>query len=128
MWIIFYIIFSIVVGAAASNRGRSGIGYFFLSLIISPLITIIIILVLGENRKIRKERIQEEAEIKESVASKYRDGNPNNSVFRNVTNNAITYDDTKKCPFCAETIKAEAVLCRFCGRELVQETPNQITE
>ncbi len=27
-------------------------------------------------------------------------------------------DDTKQCPFCAETIKAAATVCRFCGREL----------
>ena len=27
-------------------------------------------------------------------------------------------EDTKECPYCAETIKAKAKACRFCGKEL----------
>lgn len=29
-------------------------------------------------------------------------------------------DPTRPCPFCAETIKAAAVVCRFCGRNLLK--------
>lgn len=40
--VISWIIFSIVAGAIASGKNRSGFGYFLLSLLLSPLIGIIL--------------------------------------------------------------------------------------
>ena len=84
---IFWILLSILVGVFASSKKRSGGGWFFISIFISPLIAFIILLVIG----------------------------PSPSTL-------------KKCPKCAEEIKAEALVCRFCGYEFPQPPPLSIKE
>jgi hypothetical protein len=87
---IFWVFLSILVGAYGSSKKRSGVGWFFLSLIISPLITFIILLVSGSPQGI-----------------------------------------LKKCPKCAEEVKTEAQVCRFCGfefpkREEITISPKEV--
>src|SRR4051812_18162331 len=41
--VVFYLIFCFAVGVIANARGRSGVGWALLSLVISPLIAVVIV-------------------------------------------------------------------------------------
>jgi hypothetical protein len=46
---LFWFIFAVVIGVAASSRGRSGLGWWFLAMIISPLLAFVLLILLPSN-------------------------------------------------------------------------------
>ena len=88
--VIIWILLSFFCGKYAETKGKDFANYFLISLIITPLIGFIALLISKPNTK----RLEKEA---------------------------IETGENKKCLFCAELIKAEALKCRFCGELLISK-------
>lgn len=82
-----------VVAYVASQKGRSGVGFFVLSFFLTPLVGFLAVIALP-----RIER-------KPFLTKDYLEPRP------------PAPPEEKKCPRCAEMIKADAQVCRFCGTE-----------
>ena len=92
-----WLLLSVVVAVAANARGRSGIGWFFLALVISPVFALVLVLVM---RRLEPELVTVTPAPAPSTASRAR-----------------VVETQKKCPDCAEMVLAEAKICRFCRHE-----------
>lgn len=89
-----WFVFSIVVAIIADSRGRSGMGYFFISMLLTPVIGGILALAL-----------------------------PNLSSSPPVTadGEAISTSTHVRCPDCRELVRADARKCKHCGIALVPQ-------
>lgn len=92
MEIFFYFFFlwlplSFFIGFFAERKGLPGPAFFFLSLLLSPLVGLVAVVLAAPN----KARLE-----KESLRS----------------------GEMRKCPYCAELIRTEAIKCRYCGSEV----------
>ena len=59
----FWLILSIAIGIGAASRGRSGFGWFLLSIVISPLIALIL-LALMPNKAVQTDKPNPDTHVK----------------------------------------------------------------
>lgn len=82
-WFIVWVLLCILVGIFANSKGRSSIGFFFISLILSPIIGFLIALIVAPHE---------------------------DEIMKN--------KNLKKCPYCKELIKEDAIICKHCHKDL----------
>lgn len=90
-WFLVWLVFSCVVGAGASARGRSGFGWFLLSALISPLLALVLLLLLP--------RLNAAAAVSDAERA--------------------TPETHVRCPDCRELVRMDARKCKHCGSALV---------
>lgn len=93
--VIGWLICAIVVAVIASNRGRSGFGWFLIAALLSPLIGLILVLVFP----------------KRGVAA----------MATDETGQKITAETHVRCPDCRELVRKDARKCKHCGTALIPQ-------
>jgi len=99
-YVLIWIVCAVFTAVIASSKGRRGFVWFLLALLISPVALLAVGFMPAKKKEEETQATTEDAKPKK-----------------------IADSTERKCPFCAEIIKAEAVVCRFCGRDVEPVKP-----
>lgn len=113
---------AILNGLLAQSRGRGAAGWALLGAI-APLISLLVLVLMPDlKEQERASSVLAASEAREIEARRAASEADHRRQIAEIATHKSATNGTRECPFCAETIKAAAVVCRFCGRDLPATT------
>lgn len=114
-WLIAFLILCVLISFIASKKGRSG-PLLFLAMAAPPVpLMLLISFMLGNNMEAKPLAMWVAAFLCPVVGFFWAIMAKNKEQMAVETGN---YGDMKKCPFCAEPVRKEAIKCKHCSSEL----------
>lgn len=119
--VVFWIVLCFVVAYVATQRGRSGVGFFFLAFFLSPLVGFLVAIALPK----RGEAAAVPSASGFVLCSQCGRPNRDDAQLCKHCGGIVRAPAPamKTCAMCAETIRAEAIRCRYCGADQPQPAP-----